>query len=1758
MEKKVAAFQNKGMVRDTSISKASPEFAFENFNIRITARDHDTLLSVTNERGNSSISIENEESSSSLILMGNVLLGYSVLNEYLVLFMKDTNTGTDYIYRIKYDSLNDKWTGRLLIGDNLNFDVEYPIETLANYESEDVQKIYWVDGLNQPRLINISDKYIEEHNYSKDRLDFVTEFSSGVYMTVEKSFTGSGSFPSGTIQYLVTYSNQYGQETNVAYISPVYYISEGNSGSEANATVNCSFIINLYNLDSSYDTVNIYCIIRTSEYGTYSAYKVGEYSLDNYSAITITDTGSYSESLDPTSLLYVGGRAIIPYTMSQKDNTLFLGNIVLKGNVDTTSIEEVLAGYRDESGVSSLLEFVESDISHSIPAYSPINYYNYQVQLSSSSDSIRTFKCGEKYRFGCRFILGTGEKSAVLWIGDCYNYIPPRLDEGNLVYRKAAISFRIPADLAGTLYSLGFRQVELLMVIPTLQDRETVAQGFINPTLFNLEQRYSNAPFSLASWFLRPRNSTVVSRHYEQIPPNSMLSAEIQCINKYTTPYANVDELLDSTQTSEVYRSYTVTQWTGKGSNGTRPTVILYAYYEDDPNTAVQINSATGTKQWTQSVNAAHFIVDTLNSWGVPGTAINPTGASDEVEWWRQQVVNHRSAGSTSTVFTSDKWATSATGSNIGQIYSQDNHNDYFVDESVVSLYSPEISLDTKAQFDGHSLKFRIVGFSTITAVQTQYDVAASQGRNSGAGVVSFNLSSPNISTDAYGLLSFPYYTDTSPQGGDVLWCMYPWHKTGSIIAQVNEETNEQWSKLESKTIGNYRYSYNTNFRWHKTASGVQSYWEPDNGIYPIVVVDSDTESFIQFQADQQTYLYQQNYTKLLTMTRAADQQTAVPAGDDGYWVWYTGNLGPGASVEEIESGFGSSDSDNKDPAALSQVAISDRQYDGVDIAFKTAIHAVVSFIPVTDSGESFQVYLPDSYVGNEPVDMITNPNDSDLNPPGGTERPWFLPWKYSTNAETGLTSYDLILSSVGNTQFSGIYSSSSTFIITDDREYLKGALQRGGFIRINDSNRGQTYSGILNTFSIIRTPIYAPWNMVISRAEVSEPEEEGGNRTLSFIMTYSQSVNAQQTSIRINGASQQSSKTSPINVSINIPASSTGTLRYIFTMSSEPADSNNYTSSEWVSAGLITIDTNNWKAVVTQPEARPAEVITTTADYRVTIGSVTSKVLLVTSGTSYTYDPQTQEFTQVRINSFYYNDNRIDFGNDFPEGPYVFIAELYQDFSQNDTRYGGTDSYAVRSNVFTSLNTTAEIIGTQEIKVLGYSGDTYYQRWECPLVLPYEEGRENNIVDVFSVMLETYSNLDGLVTNNRGTSNVIYIDSDTFSNMNRVYSDFGTFNQSQVLDSRFTLSKYPTQITWTTTKTNTETVDSWTNITLASILDMDGDKGPVRAIRRFQNSLIAFQDKGIAEILFNSRTQLATTEGVPIEIGNSGRVDGKRYITDKAGCVNKWSIVETSRGIYFIDNINSSISIFNGPIQSLSDAKGFKDWIGRNNSTNLWNPRDFGNFVSYWDRVNDDVYFLKETGEDHNVLCFNEQLQQFVSFYDYGHVPMMTNVEDKFVSFRDGKLWLQGEGLYSHIFDEYQNFYTLYRVTPEPYSDKTFTNLTYRADMFDMNQNNDFMPGEGLFTGNTFDTLEVWNEYQGNKVNLRFAIKDSYPDKRRKFRIWRMDIPRDRKSDDNPYGLNRIRNPWIYLKLEKDNTNLEEGHNERMEFHDLAVSYFE
>lgn len=81
MKRKAVVLKNKGMNRDTSVSKIDESAAYENRNIRILARENDTLLSVTNERGTKEISLGAQ-------IKGKIV-GWNVLNNHIIIFTHD-------------------------------------------------------------------------------------------------------------------------------------------------------------------------------------------------------------------------------------------------------------------------------------------------------------------------------------------------------------------------------------------------------------------------------------------------------------------------------------------------------------------------------------------------------------------------------------------------------------------------------------------------------------------------------------------------------------------------------------------------------------------------------------------------------------------------------------------------------------------------------------------------------------------------------------------------------------------------------------------------------------------------------------------------------------------------------------------------------------------------------------------------------------------------------------------------------------------------------------------------------------------------------------------------------------------------------------------------------------------------------------------------------------------------------------------------------------------------------------------------------------------------------------------------------------------------------------------------------------------------------------------------------------------------------------------------------------------------------------
>ena len=493
----------------------------------------------------------------------------------------------------------------------------------------------------------------------------------------------------------------------------------------------------------------------------------------------------------------------------------------------------------------------------------------------------------------------------------------------------------------------------------------------------------------------------------------------------------------------------------------------------------------------------------------------------------------------------------------------------------------------------------------------------------------------------------------------------------------------------------------------------------------------------------------------------------------------------------------------------------------------------------------------------------------------------------------------------------------------------------------------------------------------------------------------------------------------------------------------------------------------------------------------------------------------------------------------------WLWLGELYNDNVQN--RFGGQTEEAFENNVWLPCGDPISLVDTNNgvkssVTIRWEEGDTYFQRYDHIKTYPFTLEDQNAVTDIVSFMCETRVNIDGRYDRNRGQTSNFSITPNNFNLMNNVYSQQNNFfNYRTINPNKLNLDNFHNSITWTKTKTAGELIDTWTNITLASTLDLDGDKGNVRALRRFNNNILAFQDRGISQILYNENMQVSSTDGVPIEIANSGKVNGKRYISDRIGCTNKWSMCETSNGIYFIDDITKGIFLFNGQLDNLSDRLGFHSWINRaSDSIDIWNPVDFDGFVTYYDKVNGDVFFISKD----ECLAFSEPLGQFSSFYSYEKTPYFTNLEDRGIALNvEGtgtlyKPWLHNEGDYNMFFGVYKPFYTTVIANPDMPVDKIFNNLEFRSDSWDKN---------GNLLNTTFDTLTVWNEYQQGTSTLN-NILGRPSDLKKKFRIWRANIPRAKIN-----GRDRMRNPWLYIKLsmEKENTN-------KTILHDMMVHYFE
>lgn len=1455
----------KGMTRDLTVSKFNPEFAYECKNIRITARDNSTLLTVTNERGNSELSILTSNGNPLQVL--GTLIGYNVLNNYVTLF---TTGDKDRIYRL--ENKQTYFEGKLLYEGNLNFNVNNPIENISVYENDNIQKVYWIDGLNQSRVINIVADSTVSGSWNDSSFDFVQDLELKETVTVVRDDLASGSFSSGVIQYAFTYYNKYGQESNIFYTSPIQYISFASRGASPEEKVSNSFTITIANPDTRFDYIRVYSIHRASIDATPNVLNVVDLPINaaNVRAgetLTYTDNGTIGTSVDPTELLYVGGEEVVFGTMTQKDNTLFLGNADIKRKLVGPDIINSIKG----GNISFNQRYVGNYVRTA-------GYYPYKNSLYLGS-KIKSFKYLEWYRFGVQFQYKNGKWSEPIWINDAYNGpasggmgygISPSYN-GALTTVQA--SYSLNSDIINKVVAQGFIRARGVVVYPTLIDREVVAQGILCPTVYNIGDRFGNSPFAQSSWFARPNLAFDIER------------------NK--------------------------SNWNGIGT--------LFGDY-DKSKAAVISNKNVNLTIDPGTPSAKTILIDIVNKGAWAEFRHNKPVPNN----WERNAEIQCIANTPAGPYTASK------GSELNS-YTASHAEYFFVDQNILTLHSPDIEFDEGVQnLDSSGLKLRIVGVVPITANASEIDIQTSTPANdtSKMGFYKETIGSENNSYHGLkNLISGAFWFDKmtnmknvdDDHGYTESFFVYAWHRNGSLNNQGPVTEGSRTAMLDKKKISNLKFSsfskyFNEPWLAYKANDATHT------GITGVSIFNSNEQSLVRIPAPANSNLgdlnYYGNVDKVIAATRV----------DDAYSLTFDFSDGPKTEEFNRKNGY---------PIVV------------------TGVNTAESFAHQLFTGGTF------------PIQFVKRSDGATL-----------------TEVPNGTDAVRMKYKSTPHAVFALNYA-------TDGRQIVMPTNRETDYTdywNVNDAN--VTKGGVNHFF----------WNPTAK--SISESETQINDGVFQDVIS-------------------------------------------------------EYTSN---------LTDNNYS--------------------------------------------------------------------------YLYLAELYNDNITN--RFGGQTEEAFENNIWLPGGEPINLLNADGTPVsyasLTYTeGDTFLERYDCLKTYSYTLEDQNSVTEIVSFMCETRVNIEGRYDRNRGQLNNLTMTPENFNKVNKVYSQKNNFfNYRGINHSKFNLNYFPNTVTWTKEKQLGSIIDTWTNITMASTLDLDGDKGEVISLNTYNNEIFCFQRKGFSNILFNSRVQIPASDGMPIEITNGMKVSGKRYVSNTIGCSNKWSIVESPSGLYFIDNETNSMYLFNGEVKSISDSLGMRQWVNENNTHINWNPVTYENFRGFYDKNNNDVYFVNNNW----CLCYSELIGQFTSFMSYEKVPAMFNVGSEFYAFNNSKLWQQFNGDYNMFFGQYKPYSITVVANADEPADKIFNTVEFRADAYD---------GDNLAPTKTYDTLDVYNEYQHGRVTLTDLNGRPSPLKR-KFRIWRANIPRANTPINGIPANNRdrIRNTWAYVKLSTETPN-----TYRTVFHDMTIHYF-
>ncbi len=277
------------------------------------------------------------------------------------------------------------------------------IYAVGNIESDNINKVYWIDGEHPMRMVDINRDYSDVEASS---LDYIPNYNQNV--TIETETISGGNYTAGVVQHVFQFFYNNGVDTTFSQLSnPIKLTSfdDNEGGDNIGDEISKSVRIKISNINSddltSFNTIRVYAIFYTEFNSSPTVGLVGEFSM-SAEIFSCTDTGTYSDTITFEEFLTYKESLLIPNTIESKDNNLLLGNI--KEDVfNSDAIDDWDArAYRfntsnlariydvdDDTYIDVNTDFVNNSTLASIPTthdcYNKYNsIYNYDVSYRNS------------------------------------------------------------------------------------------------------------------------------------------------------------------------------------------------------------------------------------------------------------------------------------------------------------------------------------------------------------------------------------------------------------------------------------------------------------------------------------------------------------------------------------------------------------------------------------------------------------------------------------------------------------------------------------------------------------------------------------------------------------------------------------------------------------------------------------------------------------------------------------------------------------------------------------------------------------------------------------------------------------------------------------------------------------------------------------------------------------------------------------------------------------------------------------------------------------------------------------------------------------------------------------------------------------------------------------------------------------------------------------------------------------------------------